>query len=72
MGFRKDILEQGKSICSNHECNKNISKKEYLYSMKKIGKNLCEKCRKMRMLLQKPKLFSKVSGFERYTMLKKK
>jgi hypothetical protein len=72
MGYRKDILEQGKSVCSNNKCNKDITKKEYLYSMKKTGKNLCEECRKREVVLDKTKSFSKVEGFERYSMLKKK
>tara|TARA_Y100000310_G_C20689623_1_gene821378 strand:- start:4002 stop:4223 length:222 start_codon:yes stop_codon:yes gene_type:complete len=72
MGYRKDILDKGKNICDNKGCEKDISKKEYLYSMKKVGKPLCSECKRKETALQKPKLFSKVSGFERYKLLKKK
>ena len=72
MGYRKDILDKGKSRCSNKECKINISKKEYLYSVKRVGKPLCLECKRKETVLQKPKSFSKVSGFERYKLLKKK
>ena len=72
MGYRQNILDKGKSICSNTKCKKNISKKEYLYSMKKLGKPLCSECKGKEMKSLKLKKFSKVSGFERYKLLKKK
>jgi len=70
MGYYEDIFLKGKSKCSNNKCNKDISKKEYLYSMKKLKKPLCKECKSIETKNKEIKKFSEVSGFERYKLLK--
>ncbi len=70
MGYYKDIFLKGKSICSNASCRNEISKKEYLYSIKKTGKPLCIQCKNKIKVKKKP--LSKLKGFERYKILKDK